>query len=816
MISRPRIIKPLAVVLLSSLFLSNWTTKQAFSQESGPPEDETPLLIKNGEKVKRNDVRSMIMVKPVDQFGYTWDDTVPIDWKDATSGTEVFSPGSYVDDAVAGPILLPASVTPFRFYEYQYAEIYIGSNGLLGFNDSVMHDGACLENLPIPLDYEHPQAILAPFWDDLLLGGGYNSGAVYWDSGSDAYGAYFVVEWHEVSRVFSSDLLTFEVVLYQDGTVLFQYLALNGELTSATIGIEDSDGVDGLQYLYNGSGQAVNSGTAIRYTPPGSGFRTKAFPHYQGGMNTAGQSSYDIFVRNTGDQGSDIFNLAATSSDPGWEIAFYDKKGFKYLFDTTVGDGLPDTGQVGAGETFTVTVELKKPDGAGVGADTLVTINIASNNDPTQELDVQVETLIPAPFALIYREGQRIFTDLFSNVNTYEILQHQEFRGSSFAISALPEANLVSVWEHNELGTAYTNLYYSLVTSAGLLLLTQPQQLTYNNETDRDVRDFAPVVATSANGNIAVAWVRIRMGLDFDDPDTFLKVNQNIFLTIINSDGSQIILPETQITDQSGWFQPGDLDIQQFENLSLAASDDGRFHLAWVEKHILEAGTVTDISHAVFSAADGSPIMSPALFTSGDPDDEFDFFDPAMISYLDEQNQPHIMLFYFLQDNTGQGNPVSQLVYAVLNTDGSPDIAQTVLHTGHGYGTDADQLSDGRIAVAWTDTVSESERVAYMILGDDLSSPAPAAYMLNPDGRPSGIVSITHDGTGNAIFTWMDSKWFQRIYYASLDPGGELKGPMAFRYSSKGGVTNLQTSFGLGNARYVPWYRYFLPLVPRK
>jgi hypothetical protein len=174
-----------------------------------------------------------------------------------------------------------------------------------------------------------------------------------------------------------------------------------------------------------------------------------------------------------------------------------------------------------------------------------------------------------------------------------------------------------------------------------------------------------------------------------------------------------------------------------------------------------------------------------------------------------------MLLFYFLQDNSDQGNPVSQLVFSLLQTDGSIDVHQTLLHTGNGYGSDADQLSDGRVALAWTDFVTESERVAYLILNQDLSAAAQIDYLYNPDGRPSGIVSVTHDGAGSAIFTWMDSKWFQRIYYASVGGGGELIGPLAFRRSGLGGVSNLQTSYGLGNAYYVPWYRYFLPLTPR-
>ena len=45
---------------------------------------------------------------------------------------------------------LPAGNNTVKFYEWAFQEVYISSNGLLGFDESIAGVGASLENLPIP------------------------------------------------------------------------------------------------------------------------------------------------------------------------------------------------------------------------------------------------------------------------------------------------------------------------------------------------------------------------------------------------------------------------------------------------------------------------------------------------------------------------------------------------------------------------------------------------------------------------------------------------------------------------------------------
>ena len=63
--------------------------------------------------------------------------------------------------------------------------------------------------------------------------------------------------------------LTFEVILYENGDIVFQYLTLaDPALDGATVGIESPAGNDGLQYTYNGNPRSVYDGLAIKFAHP--------------------------------------------------------------------------------------------------------------------------------------------------------------------------------------------------------------------------------------------------------------------------------------------------------------------------------------------------------------------------------------------------------------------------------------------------------------------------------------------------------------------------------------------------------------------
>ena len=88
-----------------------------------------------------------------DDFGYTWTDTEPLDWIDASSGTDT---GINNSTKSAGPIDIGF---PFKFYENVRSQAYISLYGFLAFNS----DNLGNTHAAIP-DPSNPNDVIAPHW----------------------------------------------------------------------------------------------------------------------------------------------------------------------------------------------------------------------------------------------------------------------------------------------------------------------------------------------------------------------------------------------------------------------------------------------------------------------------------------------------------------------------------------------------------------------------------------------------------------------------------------------------------------------------
>lgn len=178
----------------------------------------------------------------------------------------------------------------------------ISSNGYLTFGD----DGSDYGNDPIPDDYE-PNDFIAPFWDDLNPGSG---GDVY--SYFDAARNRYIVQYTDIVHIGGSGQYTFQVILNTDGSILFQYLSVTGRLDGATIGIENSDGSDGLEVAFNTD--YVHNNLAVRIA---------AVPGWvsvgvSSGSVPAGSSmDVEVTLDATGlSEGEYEANIVITSNDP--------------------------------------------------------------------------------------------------------------------------------------------------------------------------------------------------------------------------------------------------------------------------------------------------------------------------------------------------------------------------------------------------------------------------------------------------------------------------------------------------------------------
>ncbi len=191
-----------------------------------------------------------------DDYGYIWIDSDELggpeySWVEiSTIGTHSGITGN---EQNSGPFNLGF---PVDFYGNTYHSIRICSNGWLSFTSTVTN----YSNRVIPTLNE-PNSLVAPFWDDLNP---YTGGDIYYYQ--DTANQRFIVQFDEVDRDgYYGGPYTFEVILYASGTIVYQYQNMVSYLTSATVGIENSTGTDGLQVTYNQS--YIHNSLAVAFYP---------------------------------------------------------------------------------------------------------------------------------------------------------------------------------------------------------------------------------------------------------------------------------------------------------------------------------------------------------------------------------------------------------------------------------------------------------------------------------------------------------------------------------------------------------------------
>jgi hypothetical protein len=176
-----------------------------------------------------------------DNYGYQWIDSNELDgpvynWHDITQlGTLV----TFTHNDV-GTDLMPIGFD-FNFYGSNYSEFRINPNGWIGFGD----DWTDYHNYELPR-LDAPRPAIFGFWDDLDPPQG---GNVYYYSTPDSLIVLFDNVIHYQGLY--TGTYDFQMIIYANGRILFQYHQVSGDLDTATIGIQNEDASDGLQVVYN-------------------------------------------------------------------------------------------------------------------------------------------------------------------------------------------------------------------------------------------------------------------------------------------------------------------------------------------------------------------------------------------------------------------------------------------------------------------------------------------------------------------------------------------------------------------------------------
>jgi hypothetical protein len=306
-----------------------------------------------------------------DAFGNTWimtgDEGGPTYfWVDIPEENRTYL--TLGDDNFVGPFSMGSGLS---YYGTTYTDIFVGSNGLLGFNNVGL---GSLGNGALPTGLT-PNGILAFFWDDLNPGAG---GQVY-------YGIVegdFVLTYDTVPEFGGTGTLTAQVVIDFDGpAVYYNYAALEGaiDVLGCTVGIENHDGTDGLQVLLNGAPFSPAAQTTIRFdlSPPPDYAAVFDSALLTIPVGTPGTNSVTVSVMNTGLL---PHSLALSANMETLDISLWDEAGENQITTTPVLDPF---------DAFTFRVQVEAEGGLGQFVDTGMVLAVSSGDQSEYTLAVE-------------------------------------------------------------------------------------------------------------------------------------------------------------------------------------------------------------------------------------------------------------------------------------------------------------------------------------------------------------------------------------------------------------------------------------------
>ncbi len=194
-----------------------------------------------------------------DAFGYRWIDSdepggPAFNWVDITTvGTQITDWGTGTGDEGHNIQTLPFN---FPFYGNAYNSVKITTNGFVSFD--VVSTNHTYTNAAIPATGE-PNLNVFGFWDDLDVR---TSGGIYYYY--DAANSQYIIEYYNAPHYSTGGPYTFEIIIKSSGQIICQYLSMTDPLNSASIGIENATGTDGLQVVYNNT--YVHNNLALMFT----------------------------------------------------------------------------------------------------------------------------------------------------------------------------------------------------------------------------------------------------------------------------------------------------------------------------------------------------------------------------------------------------------------------------------------------------------------------------------------------------------------------------------------------------------------------
>ncbi len=719
------------------------------------------------------DVETSVAGQGADTFGYTWTDAVPFTWIDVSSGANSGLGMGNQGAAVTQAIDLGFE---FKFYEQVHAQIYISTAGVVGFEPDSLQGTIGTRYLPAPA---RPNDFIAPYLAPLLINSGSYQGQIYYQRGGTEPDRYFVVEWLGAKDAYGSSY-TFEVVLRENGDILFQYLDTDyGNVCDTAVGIEGPGGVNGLAFRQADCNDMHDlERKAILFERPPAAARVTATPRNSGKLIHAGAlESLSVVVFNSGDAGPDTFDLQMTSP---WQATAYADDGATPLMDTD-GNGAPDTGSLPPGESRTVVVKVQAPISAAVGASSETKIVFRSSLDAAKSATVSWRLAVPAAFAQVSSSDPDGTMQIFlakPEGQYVDTSQAGPVAGEAPVVAELANKDFLLLWtKYRYTGSWWVKeIWYSLEGPTGT-----PRtggRLVDHGGATRYIYDWTPVIAVTPDGHIGMVWGESQ----WNDSE----YNDNIVMAVLDATG-KVIMPPTSLTNNTS--RNGG---PSFSGPQVAATEDNRFIIVWGRA----SGDVNDYVADVYLTvrnSSGGEVSGVTPLTHDTAGYDEGYVNPS----LDVLAGSRALLTYQQQSSR-------DLFYGVLNSSGevirSPAKLVDDGRTRSEYDTDAVQLAGGRVLAAWFSgnpgqlTYAVFDQAYNVVARGNLTNPATMSE--------EGWLSVTADAAGHAVLTWSDYAHFN-LYYALVDSTGQVLSPPQIFRSAADPEGSLRTSYyAYGNTTF--------------
>ncbi|MCG6962472.1 MAG: S-layer homology domain-containing protein, partial [Acidobacteria bacterium] len=264
--------------------------------------------------------------------------------------------------------------------------------------------------------------------------------------------------------------------------------------------------------------------------------------------------------------------------------------------------------------------------------------------------------------------------------------------------------------------------------------------------------------------------------------------NDNVYFAILDEAGNVLFGPDN-VTNNSAFGQPGDLEVPFIWNTHIAATGDNRFVLAWVAQTERAGGTECNVYLTICDSNGGQvrEITNLSNLPAGG----------GLAQYVGVGDLSDSRVVVAYPTTTG-----GQIEAHILDSDGT-EVAATPLG-GNGRSIDAVELAGKRTLIAWA--YSDNPQLAILDSSFAVAVP-PGFWSDDPGATTIRGLSVTRDARGNGIVVWEGWQPYASLHYLYLDP-----------YDGGGAYTVFSTltdSFFLGRGSSITTYRPFADVPVR-